>query len=217
MTIATYSDLKSSVASWLHRSDLTTQIPDFIALCEASLNRKLRLRTMETTSTLTLTISNRTVSLPSGFLEPLSLEIVESGDGNESLTNYLRQPQQLRIDASSSARPLYWAIRGANIEFENIADKTYSLSFGMVEAFALSDASPTNWLLTNQPDLYLYGTLLQAAPYLRDDARIQIWGQFYEKALIEVRNQAARTKSKILLVTDLPVTRTRENIMTGGY
>ena len=70
MAISTYSELQEAVASWLNRSDLTTTIPDFITLAESRLNRTLRLRVMETTTTLSLTASSRTVALPSAFIEP---------------------------------------------------------------------------------------------------------------------------------------------------
>jgi hypothetical protein len=51
----------------------------------------------------------------------------------------------------------------------------------------LSASVATNFLLTSSPDAYLYGALLQAAPYLQDDARIQVWATLYERALNDLQ------------------------------
>lgn len=213
MAFATYSDLQSEIASILHRSNLTSAIQNFIALAEASINRVLRVRVMETDNSLTLSSGARTVALPTGFEEPLSLELVISGQANEPLEQ--RLPQQLVINAASNAsrRPEEWAINGTNIEFPNLADQSYSLKLrALSSSFALSDSVTTNWLLTNHPDLYFYGSLVHSAPWIKDDARIQTWGSFYIKALKEVQNNAHRSKAAIRLVTDIPTSG-----MRGGY
>ncbi len=204
MTIGTYAQLQTTVAAWAHNTALTTQIPDFIALAEASLNRVLRLRTMESDNTLSLSSGTRAVALPNGFLEPISLRLVISGETYHELTP--KRPQQLNVnvESGSARRPTFWAISGSNIEFPNLADQTYSLTFRMLTAFALSDSATTNWLLTNHPDLYLYGAMLQAAPYMVNDQRIPLWQQMYNNALQEVQNNAARSRSIVSLATDVP-------------
>jgi|CXWL01.1.fsa_nt_gi hypothetical protein len=207
MTITTYSELQTTIASWAHNTALTTQIPDFITLAEAAFNRILRLRTMESDNALTLTSGARTVSIPSGYIEPISLRLIISGEPYRVLTP--RMPQELNINVASTAarRPEYWTINGTNIEFPNLADQTYSLTLRMVTAFSLSNASPTNWLLTNHPDLYLYGSMLQAAPYMVNDSRIPTWKLFYDAALKQVKDNAARSRSIASLITDLPTSR----------
>lgn len=207
MSIGTYSELKSAIAGWAHNTALTTQIPDFISFAEASFNRILRLRTMESDNALTLAYGTRTVAIPSGYIEPISLRLIITGEPYRVLTP--RMPQELNINVSSNAarRPEYWTINGTNIEFPNLADETYSLTFRMVTAFSLSDASPTNWLLINHPDLYLYGSMLQAAPYMANDSRIPTWKLFYDSALKQVKDNAARSRSIASLITDVPTSR----------
>jgi hypothetical protein len=208
----TYSDLKTSIADILHRSDLTSKIPDFIKLCEASMNRILRTRTMETDNSLTLSDGARTVALPSGYEEPISLRLVITGEDREPLTQVLHTQLNINTESSSARRPEFWAINGANIEFPNLADQEYTLSFRMISSsWSLSDSTTTNWLLTNHPDLYFYGSLMHAAPHLGQDARISTWSSFYGKALREVEHNAARSKAGIALRTDVP---SRSN---GGY
>ncbi len=210
MAISTFTELKASIASWLHRSDLTTVIPDFITLLESRINRTLRLRTMESDNSLTLTSGTRTVALPSGYVEPISLALIISGEAYDYLD--YRLPNQLPIDVNSSSarRPRMYAINGTNIEFPNLSDETYAMTFRMVGTFTLSDASPTNWLLTNHPDIYLFGSLLEATSYLNNDKRIPLWQMKYDLAVSEVRNKENRARSKSSLVSDLPST-------SGGY
>jgi hypothetical protein len=59
---------------------------------------------------------------------------------------------------------------------------------------ALSVSNTTNWLLTDSPDLYLYGALLQAAPYLQDDQRISTWGTLYERCLNDLKVSDERSR-----------------------
>lgn len=212
MAFDTYSDLKTSIADILHRDDLTSKIPDFITLCEASMNRVLRTRTMETDSSLTLSSGARTVALPSGYEEPISLRLVISGEDREHLTQVLHSQLNINTDSSAARRPEFWAINGENIEFPNNADQEYTLSFrNLSSSWTLSDVTTTNWLLTNHPDIYFYGSLFHAAPHLGQDARIPTWNGFYSKALKEVQNNAARSKARITLRTDVP------SVTRGGY
>lgn len=67
MAIGTYGQLKTAVASWLHRTDLTSVIPDFIALAESNIRRDVRCRAMEQSATGTLSAS--TLALPTRFVQ----------------------------------------------------------------------------------------------------------------------------------------------------
>lgn len=214
MALTTYTELKASLADWLHRSDLTSQIADFVTLAESEINTELRLRLMEADEALTLTSATRTVALPSRYIEPISLELVISGQSNQELT--YRQPQQLAINAAagSTARPEYWTVNGSNIEFPNLSDATYTLKFRMLKGLDLT-ATSTNAMLSAYPGLYLYGSLLQAAPYMVNDARIQTWKAMYESLKAKISRKEARSKTLARLVTDLPSVRAQSNIITG--
>ena len=69
MSFATYSDLKTSIAGYLARSDLTSQIPDFITFAENRLRRELRIRQMLKSVTTSSVSGDATVEIPSDFLE----------------------------------------------------------------------------------------------------------------------------------------------------
>lgn len=205
MALTTYSELKTAIASYLHRTYLTTQIPDFITLLESRMNRKLRLRVMESDETVTFTSGTRTIALPTGYIEPISLGLVITNEPRDYL-NYLL-PKQLDLNANSNSarRPQYYTINGTNIEFPSPADQTYTMNFRMVKAFALSDASPTNYLLTNYPDLYLYGAMMEAMPYINNDNRMALWENRYNTAFEEIQNKEARSKALVRLVTESPL------------
>lgn len=214
MALSNYTELKAAVADLIHRTDLTTQIVDFINMAEAKINRTLRARLMEVDETLSLTSGTRTVALPSLFYEPIALDLVISGQSNTRLIPIL--PQELNINDSSLVltRPVYYAINGANIEFPNKSDATYSLSFRYVKGYAIA-ATSTNTLLTTHPDLYLYGAALYAAPHIVGDSRIQIWKGYFDEIIKEIISNDVRTKSKVSLMTEIGVT-PRENIITGN-
>ena len=217
MTIASYSDLQTALTEWCHNnsSALSARVKDFITLAEAELNAELRLRTMESDESLTLSSGSRTVALPSGFVEPIALYFNRTGSAREDLSDCYVLPDQLYVNTQSNAakEPKYWTINGTNIEFECQADQTYSLTFRMLKSFALSDSNTTNWLLTNFPNVYLYGSLLQTIPYTRDmsPTTTQAWQKFYDNALRQAKKVAGRSKSFAKLRTDVPV---RSN---GGY
>jgi hypothetical protein len=209
MAITTYSELQTAVANWLHRADLTARIPEFIALAEARLNRDLRLRTMESSEAVSTTIGSRFVALPAGFLKPLAL-FIERSTGRDALTF---KPSRLETDATPG-EPEFWTVDGANIAFERPADAVYPMTFRMLKAFALSDAAPANWLLSNYPDLYLAATLAEGFGYLSDDEALK-WVARYGQTLAEVNAKEARSRSLSQLKTDLPVITQTFNINRG--
>lgn len=204
MSIANYSELQSKIALWLRPGSGSTsglQIADFITLFESRANRELQLRVMESNEPLTATLGERAIALPAGFIEPIGFWLTDI-DPREELNYCL--PDQLNV-TTSAHRPQHWALDGGNIVFECPVDVAYPATFRMLKRFALSDASPTNWLLSNHPDLYLYGSLVNAAPFVRDVSMLGIWKGFVEEALEEIGNKEARSVSAAELRTDLPM------------
>jgi hypothetical protein len=97
-----------------------------------------------------------------------------------------RSPDELSIDyaANSSGQPVVFTVIGGNVELAPIPDAVYSLELTYQQRIpALSDASNTNWLLTNWPNAYLYASLLAAMPFIMNDARLAVWGQLYAQAV----------------------------------
>lgn len=215
MAIGTYAQLQTAVANWLHRADLGPQVPDFITMAESRLNRRLNLRIMETDAALTTTPGSRYVSLPADMDTPIALWL-ETWQPRQKLTNQL--PEQLQVDAATPGVPVYWAVDNAQIAFQRPAAQAYGLTFRYRRKFALSDAAPTNALLTQYPDVYLYATLLEAAPYLRDNPSIPLWQDRLDRAVKEIQANDADTRALAPLVTEfgaLGMGRRRFNINAG--
>lgn len=190
MALSNYSELQSSIANWLNRSDLTTEITgDFIVLTEKDFNSKLRIRKM-VESDSSFSINAETVALPSGFLQVRDLFIL-SGGTKYALT-YMTPPQMDQIKGSStSGMPVAYTIIGDNFRFAPTPDTTYTGTLNYYKSFdALSDSNTTNYILTNHPAIYLYGSLYHAANFLGgiDPNQVQQWLQMYISALERCEN-----------------------------
>ena len=188
MAINTYSTLQTAVANWLDRSDLTDRVPEFIALAEATFNRVLRLRAMETTVADTTPSGSKEDALPSGYLQMREIHL--STTPVVSLA-YITPEIMYRIRAgSTSGKPNSYTIVGDNILFGPTPDGAYDYSMTYYKSFdALSDSTQTNWLILNAPDLYLYGTLLQAEPFLMNDERVPLWERGVRQVINDLQQQ----------------------------
>lgn len=199
MAITTYAELKAAAANWLVRADLTARIPEFVTLAEARLNRLLRTRLSETDVPLTATPGLRTILLPTGFTEALALWIVRP-DAREALP--FVEPAVMGA-TSLQGEPAAWTIDGANLAFDRPCDAAYGFVLRMLRAFALSDAAPTNALLATAPDVYLFATLSEAGPFLRDMELAGAYEAKLERALGELNAKEARTRAPRTLRSEL--------------
>lgn len=182
MAISTLLDLKAAIADFLNRDDLASVIPTFVSLVEADLNRSVRHWRMENRATAP--VSTQYSAIPSDFLEPIRLHL-ETTD-YRLLTPTSSQDLQLRRSAGRdvAARPEYYALTQGEIELYPTPDDTYDLEMNYYARIpALVNDPDTNWVLTYFPDAYLYGSLLQSAPYLGEDARSQVWATLYQRAI----------------------------------
>ena len=181
MSISTYANLQTALASALHRSDLTSVLPDFITLCEAKLNKKLRLRALETR--VTSSVSTEYVALPTGFLSIRNIQL--NSDPKVRLEYVTPDYIDLNYPDSSTGKPKFYTIVGGEIQLAPAPDGTYTVEMSYFKKLDLATDS-TNWVLTNSPDVYYYGSLLEAAAYLKNDKRIPIWSSLFEKAVSEL-------------------------------
>ena len=187
MALANYSDLKTTVANYLGRSDLTSQIPDFISLAEIRLNRNLRIRQMLQSATAQTTGGDATVGLPSDFLELRDIYIA----GNPRITLSYLSPSAFSRDARAdqSGRPVFYTMSGSEFILAPLPDTAYTLTMlYYAKPTALSDANTSNVFMANAADCLLYGALLEAEPYLLNDARMQTWSALYNNAVDSLNN-----------------------------
>ena len=193
MALSTYSELKSSVANWLNRSDLTDEIADdFIKLTEADFNAKLRIRPMEQIDTIT--IDSETETVPTGFIAVRSFYILSSS--TKFPLEYITPHNMFEIRGGSrSGRPRSYTIESDNetetFRFGPSPDTSYTGYLSYYKAIsALSVSNTSNWMLANHPAVYLYGSLYHAANFLGgiDQTQLGQWLQMYSTALERCEN-----------------------------
>ena len=184
MALATYSDLKTSIANWLNRSDLTDEIADdFIKLTEADFNSKLRIRKM--VAQTSFTIDSETEALPTGFLQVRDIYIL---NGNTKVPLTYTTPSQMdsTVGTSTTGLPNSFTILGDTFRFSPKPDATYTAFINYYKSFdALSDTTTTNYILTTHPAIYLYGSLFHAANFLGgiNPQQVQTWQQMFATAM----------------------------------
>jgi len=189
MAISTKAELKTAVANWLNRSDLTDRIPEFIALAEASFNRNLRTREMLTRSTAS--VSSQYISLPTDFLEMSNIEITSTSPPKRLV--YISQDRSDDYREQNNdkvGKPNYWTIEGDAIQLLPTPDATYTVQlnyFQTIPALSGLADSANNWLLSAHPDVYLFATLMQASPYLMDQEKTQIWDGLLARSMQELQ------------------------------
>ena len=175
-----YTELQATIADWLHRTDLTAQIPGFIALAEERINRALRVRQMETVLAAT-PVANNVITpaadivdvkllWPSGYpnceIKPQSLSIVLTGDMYSTATLYAWQGTKLRFNGSG------------NVE---------GVLYSKVPSIVTAD---TTWVGDSYPSLYLYGALVQAALFTKDDP--STWQALFDQTVGEANGNDQR-------------------------
>ena len=183
-----YSELKTNIANYLNRSDLTSEIDIFIDNTEAELNRNLRVADMVKRSTATA--ENQYLALPSDWLEAINIEIS---------SNEFRPLMQMSIESldvyrksinNKTGQPIYYAIVDNTLELAPSPDASYTLQltyYGKIDA--LSDSNTSNFVSNNHPDVYLYGSLKHASVFLMEDERAPLFNAQFDKSLEEIRLQ----------------------------
>lgn len=194
MALTNYSELKASVADWLNRADLTSQIADFVALAEARFNRDLRLNAMVKRETTVATTDY--VALPDDWLEHISITVTGDGTVRRALTYVTNEEFNRLRHQNLTGTFRYYTIQGDNIVFlPAMSSGTVDLEiFYYAKIPVLSGSNATNWLLTRAPDLYLYGALAAAEMFLQNDERLPVWLSNIEKIMDDLRMESERAK-----------------------
>ena len=188
MAISTYNELKTAVANWLDRDDLTDRIPEFIALAEARMNRVLRLRMMESKYTASTVASQRNYALPTGYIQMRNFQI------NTSPVTPLQYVSPEIYDrlwgGSTGGTPQFYTIITNEIQLGPVPGSVLTLEMLFYKKItALSGTNNTEQMLTNNPDIYLYGALLEAEPFIMNDERVGLWAKGFQQAVADLQEQ----------------------------
>lgn len=211
MSLATYADLQAAVASWLNRTDLTTQIPDFIALGEARIRRNQEWFTQvySLKNGASLTVTTNPVSLPANVKEILALwadtatfhhtiDVVPASEWRDlanSNANAAGTPVKAcffpEMDGfPGTAGPQLYLWPPASVAGDG---NSFVIDFQYVEDVPAL-ASSVSGLFTRHPDLYLYAALAESAPFLVHDERLPVWEARYQQVVKEVNIERERAQ-----------------------
>lgn len=193
--ITTYATLLTAVSDYLARGDLTSFLPNFVQNMEERFYRDPKNWGSWMETAYSGNIAAGVIAVPTDFL---AWKVVGIGSPAKNL-----QPKPLSVlyekypRGGSTGYPIWIARNGANFEFGPIADSTYAVTgtYFAKQTVLRTDSDGINWLVTNAPDLLLYGALIEAEVFIKDDPRLIVWQQFYVEAL--------RTYREYIKATDL--------------
>ena len=213
MAITTWTELKASVADFANRTDLTAVIPDLIMLAENRLYDLLLLKNMESDESLTLTLNQNYVALPTNYISPISFWLVVD---SERLLLQPALPQELPYYTESS-QPRYWAIDGANIRFDCPAQSAYTAYLRCMKKSNLGASVASNYLLDRRPDIYLSASMAELARYTNDAELFASWEARLQDAIAGFKASENRARGIVPLRSDVPVLNQRPNILRGDW
>ena len=191
MGLSTYAELQDAIASWLNKPEVAQSVPTFIALAEAQIARDVRHWKQE--KRVTTSVDERYENLPNDWLE---IQLVALTTGKMLQTVSMSEMAAMRAASDTAATPRYVRLTADQIEFYPTPSAATDISMLYYARIpALSDTETTNWLLTDAPDVLLYGALMHSAPYLTDDARVPVWSSLYQAGVktLNLESQKGRT------------------------
>lgn len=186
MQFSTYADLQAAIAKYLNRDDLVDEIPGFITLAEKQIRRPLR----RTKSRQTVQFNGPSFQIPDTIAEITSVHLVTDQPSMDQPVRIVTPEllTEMRAAFVVAGRPSFGAVVGKELLLAPAADQAYDAELIVyLSMIPLSDDNPTNSILSEAPDVYLFGALMEAAPFTEEDERIPTWERKYEKALAELR------------------------------
>ena len=204
MSLSTFSDLKTSIANYLNRDDLTTIIPDFITLTENRLDRELRARVNMVRAQTTTTADIAFYNLPSDLIELRNITYDSSSSESYALSYLSPESGSRQYGAYTSGYPRAYTNLGKNIKVLPTPDAAYTLGINYFKKLSpLSDSVTSNDILDSFPSLYLFSSCLEGALYLNDTEQTQRFMSMYQKSMEEVKaaEEAARFSGTVMQMT----------------
>jgi len=183
MALTNYTGLKASIADFLNRDDLTSVIPDFVALAEAQINRDVRHWRMEARSSGQQDPTDEYMQIPADWVETIRLHLTGNGTSVVNLVSRDAMADKRAGAENASGTPRMYTHANGQFQLFPTPDATTNFELLYYQKIPSLITNTNNWLLLEAPDVYLYGALLHSAPYLAEDARLAVWAQLYSAAI----------------------------------
>jgi len=190
MALNTYTALKTSIADFLNRDDLTSVIPDFISLAEAQINRDIRHWKMEARSSGQQSSGDEYMQVPADWIETIRLHLTGSGTTVVNLVSRDAMADKRAANEDATGTPRMYT--HADGQFQLYPTPSVDTDFELLyyQKIPSLSSNADNWLLLEAPDVYLYGSLLHSAPYLAEDQRVAVWAQMYSAAVARLNESS---------------------------
>jgi hypothetical protein len=179
MSLATYADLKTAIANWTKRTDLTSYLDDLIRVAELRIEREVQTHDSESALSVDISSSTSMATIPTDFLSLKSAYVDTTGTPSLTQASSDQIYQNRVLGSYRTGVPQYIAQQGANFIFWPTPASGYTIK-GSYYARPGTLSSAVYTMFTNNPDLYLYASLAATAPFLKDDARIGLWEAQYQ-------------------------------------
>ncbi|PZR51406.1 MAG: hypothetical protein DI537_56740, partial [Stutzerimonas stutzeri] len=185
----------AAILSFMDRNELSGDVPTFISLAEARLNRLLPM--VETDAILTGTPGSREIDVSAlSIVAPIVLKFIDFGDEYD----FTPRPAGAFNNADTTGQPRFWALDDTTIKLDRKLDQAYSFRFRYQGRFALSNAAPTNKLLTDHPDVYLAASIVWGGLYVRDAQIAAPYKAVLDEFIEETNRLLARAKRSVLTI-----------------
>lgn len=190
-TGTTFTTLKQDIQRYLERGSTAAadpivfeQIPRLINMAERRIARELKIQGFIDVVTTTLSPGTAVVAKPDRWRDTVSMSI---GVGDQRKSLFSRSYEYLRAyapDLNATGEPQFYADYDFNHWlFAPAPDAAYPVEILYYQLLPLlDDSNQTNWLTENAPELLLYGSLLEATPFLKNDERIPVWQSMYDRS-----------------------------------
>ena len=192
----TYNSLVAQILDYLDRTDDATiaEVPNFIYQAEQRISREVKNIGVEVYVAGSFTIGQNVLTRPARWRKSISFNYGSGINNNFRNQLFLRTYEYVRDywpDDSQLAAPKFYADYGYDhIIFSPTPDQAYPFEYAYLELpQPLGPTVSTNWITDNAPDLLLYGSLLEAIPYLKIDERAPLWQSFYDRSLGSLKVQ----------------------------
>ena len=204
--VMTYDSLTSSVLQYLERSDpaVVAAIPTFITLCEFEIAQEIKTLGQLTVANATMDADNPILAKPARWRKTVSMSVNNGTNMQPELVRKFEYLKNYWPDVTQTDTPLYYA----DTDYEHwylapTPDQAYEFEVLYYERIApLSSTNQTNWLTQYAPNAMLYGTLLQAMPFLKNDSRA-IFQQKYSEAIAALKTEdMARVADRQAIAVD---------------
>lgn len=178
--ITDYTSLQDAILDWSARSDIGRRIPIFIRSFETQFSRDNNLQQMYVTSAELTPDANGAVTLPTDVAN--WDQFIWSNGGISGPLQIVTPAWAASLDQTTGLVPRFAYIQNGRLYVKPNGPCSVTVSYYQKLPF-LSYASPTNWLIDEAPEVYLWGALVQVAVYAKDAEDYALWNGKYQEAL----------------------------------